>query len=141
MIKRAIVMLTLVLSGAIGMATIPTSSALAADCGGNILTLKPWYHGLPMEGNCNIQSPQSTTEMGSFIWKIALNIVEDLLQIAGYVAFGFVVYGGFLYMISSGQPDKATTARKTITNGLIGMVIAISAVLLVNVIASTALGI
>ena len=141
MIKRTIAVLTLVLFGAIGMATIPTSSVSAADCGGNILTLKPWYDGLPMEGNCNIKSPQSTDEMSSFIWRIALNIVDDLLQIAGYVAFGFVVYGGFLYMTSSGQPEKATAARKTITYGLVGLVIAISAVLLVNVIASTALGI
>ena len=140
MIKRTIVMLTLVLLGAVGMATIPTSSVSAADCGGNILTLKPWYHGLT-DGDCNIETPGDTDEMGSFIGKIALNIVEDLLQIAGYVAFGFVVYGGFLYMTSSGQPDKATTARKTITYGLVGLVIAISAVLLVNVIASTALGI
>lgn len=79
--------------------------------------------------------------MSSFIWHIALNIVDDILQIAGYVAFGFVVFGGFLYMTSAGQPEKATRARKTITYGLIGVVVAMSAVLLVNVIASTALGI
>lgn len=132
-------MIALVLFGAVGVATIPTASVSAADCGGNILTLKPWYDGLT-DDSCNIQSPTSDT-MSSFIWHIALNIVDDILQIAGYVAFGFVVFGGFLYMTSAGQPEKATRARKTITYGLIGVVVAMSAVLLVNVIASTALGI
>ena len=132
-------MIALVLFGAVGVATIPTASVSAADCGGNILTLKPWYDGLT-DDSCNIQSPTSDT-MSSFIWRIALNIVDDILQIAGYVAFGFVVFGGFLYMTSTGQPEKATRARKTITYGLIGVVVAMSAVLLVNVIASTALGI
>ena len=139
MIKKSVIMMALVLFGAVGMATIPTASVSAADCGGNILTLKPWYDGLT-DDSCNIQSPTSDT-MSSFIWHIALNIVDDILQIAGYVAFGFVVFGGFLYMTSTGQPEKATRARKTITYGLIGVVVAMSAVLLVNVIASTALGI
>ena len=139
MMKRSVIMMALVLFGAVGMATIPTASVSAADCGGNILTLKPWYDGLT-DDSCNIQSPTSDT-MSSFIWHIALNIVDDILQIAGYVAFGFVVFGGFLYMTSTGQPEKATRARKTITYGLIGVVVAMSAVLLVNVIASTALGI
>ena len=140
MMKRSVMMIALVLFGAVGMATIPTASVSAADCGGNILTLKPWYDGLPMDGDCTIQQPTSDT-MSSFIWHIALNIVDDILQIDGYVAFGFVVFGGFLYMTSAGQPEKATRARKTITYGLIGVVVAMSAVLLVNVIASTALGI
>ena len=139
MIKKSVIMMALVLCGAVGVATIPTASVSAADCGGNILTLKPWYDGLT-DDSCNIQSPTSDT-MSSFIWYIALNIVDDILQIAGYVAFGFVVFGGFLYMTSTGQPEKATRARKTITYGLIGVVVAMSAVLLVNVIASTALGI
>ena len=139
MMKRSVMMMALVLFGAVGVATIPTASVSAADCGGNILTLKPWYDGLT-DDSCNIQSPTSDT-MSSFIWRIALNIVDDILQIAGYVAFGFVVFGGFLYMTSTGQPEKATRARKTITYGLIGVVVAMSAVLLVNVIASTALGI
>ena len=137
--KKSVIMMALVLCGAVGVATIPTASVSAADCGGNILTLKPWYDGLT-DDSCNIQSPTSDT-MSSFIWHIALNIVDDILQIAGYVAFGFVVFGGFLYMTSTGQPEKATRARKTITYGLIGVVVAMSAVLLVNVIASTALGI
>ena len=139
MIKKSVIMMARVLCGAVGVATIPTASVSAADCGGNILTLKPWYDGLT-DDSCNIQSPTSDT-MSSFIWHIALNIVDDILQIAGYVAFGFVVFGGFLYMTSTGQPEKATRARKTITYGLIGVVVAMSAVLLVNVIASTALGI
>ena len=139
MIKKSVIMMALVLCGAVGVATIPTASVSAADCGGNILTLKPWYDGLT-DDSCNIQSPTSDT-MSSFIWHIALNIVDDILRIAGYVAFGFVVFGGFLYMTSTGQPEKATRARKTITYGLIGVVVAMSAVLLVNVIASTALGI
>lgn len=127
---------------AVGLAMFAPQTAFAAPCpGGNILTLKPWYSGLEMTSNCSPKSPVGEAAQKKFVWTIALNIVEDILQITGYIAVGFVIYGGFLFMTSGGSPERAAAGRKTITNALIGVVIALSAVLLVNLVARNALGI
>lgn len=143
MIKRGLLALTLMICGSLGFATLDSQPTYACDESGRILTLKPWYYGLSQgsPGNCTIPSPTNTEEQRAFVWTIALNIVEDLIQIAGFVAVGFVIYGGFLFMFSLGEPEKAATARKTITNAIIGAVAAGSAVILVNLVARTALGI
>lgn len=65
---------------------------------------------------------------------IGLAIVDGLLRIGGIVAVGFVIYGGFQYMTSQGEPDKTTNARHTITNALIGLFIALFAIPIVSFI-------
>ena len=44
----------------------------------------------------------------------------------------FIIMGGFKYMTSSGSPDQAAKAMKTIINAVIGMVVALGSVGLVN---------
>lgn len=136
----AIAMFTILSAFAV-VAVVPQGTAYADCSGGTILTLRPWYSGLTMDGDCAIESPSDETSQKKFVWTIALNIVEDLLQIAAYVSFGFLIYGGFIYMISAGTPEKATSARKIITNSIVGLVVAMFAVMLVSVVARTALGI
>lgn len=143
MIKRGLMILVLTICGSFGLAAANTSIARACGEQGMILTLKPWYYGLAEggPGDCTIPTPQGVEEQRAFVWTIVLNIVENLIQIAGFVAVGFVIYGGFLFMTSTGEPDKAASARKTITRALIGAAAAGSAVVLVNLVARTALGI
>ena len=64
-----------------------------------------------------------------------MNVVEDLLQLAGFVTVGFVIYGGFLYLTSSGDANQMANGMKTVINAAIGLVIAIASVALVNVVA------
>lgn len=102
------------------------------------LLFPAWYNGLVQADgeDCNIVSPNSE-EIGGidkFIWRIALNIVEILLVAAGYLAVGFIIYGGYKYMISAGSPDGMVSARKTIMNACIGLVISIAAVAIVNTV-------
>lgn len=73
----------------------------------------------------------------SAILPIAMAVLEILLRVAGMVAVGFIVYGGVRYVISNGQPDAITTARKTITNSLVGLVICIVAVQIVSFVGRT----
>ena len=54
------------------------------------------------------------------------------MQIAAYVTVAFIIMGGFKYMTSSGSPDQAAKAMKTIINAVIGMVVALGSVGLVN---------
>ena len=103
---------------------------------GKILTLKPWYSGLT-NNDCSLKTPgQDTNSQANYIWKIALNIVDDLLQLIGYTTVGYIMYGGFLMMTSNGAPDKAARGRKTIMSAAIGLVIALASVALVNFISS-----
>ena len=64
-----------------------------------------------------------------------MNVVEDLLQLAGFVTVGFVIYGGFLYLTSGGDANQMANGMKTVINAAIGLVIAIASVALVNIIA------
>ena len=103
---------------------------------GKILTLKPWYSGLTND-DCSLKNPGTdTNSQANYIWKIVLNIVDDLLQLIGYTTVGYIMYGGFLMMTSNGAPDKAAHGRKTIMSAAIGMVIALASVALVNFISS-----
>ena len=138
--KKIIIAMSLMIIGSFGVSmTFPnTSFAESNKCDkkGRILTLKPWYDGLTQD-NCSIKDPGSDADsQANFIWKIVLNIVDDLLQLIGYTTVGYIMYGGFLMMTSNGAPDKAAHGRKTIMSAAIGLVIALASVALVNFISS-----
>ena len=137
--KKIIIAMSLMVMGSFGASvTFPGISFADDACSnkGKILTLKPWYYGLTKD-DCSIKDPGSDADsQANFIWKIALNIVDDLLQLIGYTTIGYIMYGGFLMMTSNGAPDKAARGRKTIMSAAIGLVIALASVALVNFISS-----
>lgn len=142
--RNIILTLAIASFSVVSLSFLSPTPALADACDdkGKILTLKPWYNGLAKEGNCAIKSPGSDpAEVSKFAWTIGLNIAEDIMQLAGYVAVGLVIYGGFIFMTSTGSPDRAAAGRKTLINALVGLAIAIFSVAIVNLIARTALGI
>lgn len=108
----------------------------AAACGDDgILGIPTWYRGLPKDDKCGIQGPSGDDKaLSSFIWKIALNIINMVLVIIGYIAVFFIIYGGFLYMTGGSIPGQLEKAKKTITNAIIGLAIAILSTVIVNVI-------
>ena len=69
------------------------------------------------------------------ISKIILAITEIVLRIGGLAAVGFIIYGGFNYVTSQGDPQKAASARKYIINAIIGIVISGVATYVVQIIA------
>ena len=137
--KKIIIAMSLMIIGSFGASvTFPNTSFAKDVCSdkGKILTLKPWYSGLT-NNDCSIKDIGSDADsQAKFIWKIALNIVDDLLQLIGYTTVGYIIYGGFLMMTSNGAPDKAAHGRKTIMSAAIGLVIALASVALVNFISS-----
>ncbi len=58
---------------------------------------------------------------------IAAKIVRVALGFLGVVALGIILYGGFVWMTSAGNEEKISTAKKILTNGLIGLVIILMA--------------
>lgn len=60
-------------------------------------------------------------------------IIEFLLQIAGLIAVLFVVIGGYRYVLGGITEDKES-GKKTITHALVGLVLSLSAWIIVNFI-------
>ena len=119
---------------------MPASTVSAADGGCEHMLFgifKPWYAGLPMGDNCSLQL-DSTGEDGSglasFVWQIVLNVLFDLMAAASIVAVGFVIYGGYLFITSEGDPGKAAKAKKTISSAIIGLIITLLATAIINTI-------
>ncbi len=103
------------------------------NCGaGSFLGLRPWYAGLCAEGKDIVETPSSQDGLVSFIWKIVLNVLFDMLLLVGYIATCIVVYGGFLYITAQGDPAKVAKAKKTLTAAALGTMIVMLASVIVN---------
>lgn len=83
------------------------------------LGMVPW--------DCNAPEINSEDNLVSAIATIASNILTDLSVIASYLVIFYVMYGGFLYIMSSGDPGKAANGKKTLIHAFIGLAIVISA--------------
>jgi len=60
-------------------------------------------------------------------------ILEFIIGISGIVSVAAIVYGGYFYMFAGVSEDK-DTGKKAIQNGLIGMVLALTAWTIVNIV-------
>lgn len=63
------------------------------------------------------------------------NIFSVAITIIGLAGFVMMIYGSFLYLLS-GDISKADKAKKTLTYAVIGLVVALSAFIILNLIAS-----
>lgn len=137
MIKNALIALGLVLVGSVGLvAALPQTASAADPCAdkSTILTIRPWFTNLT-DANCNIKPIGSNgVTLQQFVSTVIVNIVDMLLQLVAYIAVGFVIWGGFIYLTSGGSPDKAANGQKTVMNALIGVVVAIASVGLVRLV-------
>ena len=110
-----------------------TPAHAAAPCSPpNFLGMPAWYRGLQDSNDC---SSIQTTDIQTMILTIALNILQAAMVIVAYVAVGFIIKGGYMYRVSSGSPDAMAKAKNTIRDALIGLVIAISAAAIVDMVA------
>lgn len=71
---------------------------------------------------------------GIDIYKLVRSIVSILSLIVGVAAIIMIVIGGFKFITSGGDPTKVKSARSTLLYALIGIVVAVSAQLLVTVV-------
>lgn len=117
------------------MTLVTPQAVMAGDaCERRILLIPPWYRDLT-DDDCNIVSPSSVPGgLGGFIWRVALNVVEIGLFIAGYVSLLFIFYGGFLFLTGGSNPTQTEKARKTLVNAVIGLIISIASIAIVNLI-------
>lgn len=130
MIKTVKLMLLglILAAGFTGFAAQPVYAA-KADCTNTktFLGVPAWYRYLEVKyddaaGDCKIVTDSAN---GNIVLLIMLAVVSMLMGLAAIVAVVFVVYGGVLLTISQGDPGKIASARKTILNAVIGLVIAL----------------
>jgi hypothetical protein len=58
---------------------------------------------------------------------IAVRVINFILLFLGILAVGLVLWAGFLWMTSGGSEDKIDQAKKILKNGIIGLIIVLSA--------------
>lgn len=109
-------------TGTFAVAPVPAKS-----CTGTFLGLPAWYEYLEVNASCEV-----SFEVEKDIPKVLLAVFEIILRLGGVAAVVMVITGGVQYMISQGEPDKIKGARVTIINSIVGLVIAIMAVVIVN---------
>ena len=66
------------------------------------------------------------------------SVITVLAGLAGLVATGFFVAGGFTYITSSGYPEQLDKAKRTLTWSAIGLAIVIAAFVLANIVTTLA---
>lgn len=119
----------------------PPASGACQTSSSSFLGFPTWYKYLdqdtPVAGKCTL-----IFNFPGDIAKVVLALVEILLRVAGLVAVGYIVYGGFQFILSQGDAGagnvpKTTIARHTVQNALIGLVIAMLATFIVRLIGNT----
>lgn len=93
----------------------------AAGCTGQSILPDLWG-GLRKDGSCEVEI-NSLPQVGILIG----NIVQILMVVAGLVAVGFIIVGGFMYITSTGDPAGIKKGRDTIVNAVIGLILSMVA--------------
>ncbi|HKX73710.1 MAG TPA: hypothetical protein VJM32_06850 [Candidatus Saccharimonadales bacterium] len=131
---------TLLFSGAAGALAAPApepgGGGGAGGCGGGgvagFLGFRAWDACLDHDAN-GVPQFKALED----VWKVAIIVVEFFIKISGYLAAGFIIWGGIKYQKSQGEPGELTQARQIITNALMGLIICLLSVAIVQFIAGT----
>ena len=90
--------------------------------------------------NCGVEITNSQDSLKSGIWMIAVNVLADITVAAAYLVLGYVIYGGYQYIFSAGDPGKVATGKKTLAQAFIGLAIVMSANIIMSSIRFALLG-
>lgn len=66
------------------------------------------------------------------------SVIQLIAGLAGLIATGFFVVGGFTYITSSGNPEKLDQAKRTLFYSAIGLAIVIAAFVISNIVTTLA---
>ena len=128
LIKKFLVVCGIItaVSVATNLLTPQTVSAYGTDCR-YFLGMTSW--------DCKvIENVTSEDQLKTNIWTIAGNVSVNITVLVAYLIIGYVIYGGYLYMFSSGDPNKITTGKKALTHAFIGLAITMLANVILNAI-------
>jgi hypothetical protein len=123
----------------------------AAPCSeSSFFGLPAWYHYLnvankmqSVNGQCDFIAYGANGKGGFQIQDlslIGLGVLDILLRLAAMITIGYIIYGGFTYITSQGEPAGVKRAQSTIFNALIGLGISLAAIGGVTFIGSSIAG-
>lgn len=123
--KKILFCLFALLASVSSMLFAPTPTYADSLCKGSkagALGITRWCEGLT---DTEIQEWKEggREKIAATLKKVALNIGAMIAEVGAYIAVAFVMYGGFLYMTSSGDPGQAAKGKKVLTNAVIGIII------------------
>lgn len=130
------ILLVLTMSTAILAPTVAVGTQANAleKCRSSYLGVTVWYNTLT-DSECHVKTPgNGKNDLSNFVMKIALNVLAAVFAIAAYVSLFFIIKSGFRYMTSAGSSDGMSTAKKSLTNAVIGLVITMLSAVIVNTI-------
>lgn len=139
LVKKIFVIFSLISIISISLTALiaPQASAVETnartDSACNFLGFTSWDCGI--EPNIDSEEKLKTS-----IWQIAANVATDITVAAAYLVIGYVIYGGYQYTFSGGDPSKVATGKKTLTQAFIGLAIVMSAYAIVSTIRFAILG-
>ena len=76
----------------------------------------------------------SNLKTGADVQDTAKNVINWIIGIIGFLAVVMIVVGGFNYTLSQGDAAKVKKAKDTIIYGVVGLVIALLAFAIVNLV-------
>ena len=87
----------------------------------------------------NVESPLNLTKYGTLgdIFGLAMNVIMGVAVSLGVIFLGL---GGIQYITAKGDAKAADSARTSITNAIIGILIAIGALVVKTVVLGSILG-
>lgn len=111
----------------------------------NLVNQNPTYArtflGMPSwDDGVSLDTEKNQDQLKTDIVKIAANILTDITVIAAYLVLGYVIWGGYQYMFSSGDPGKAAAGKKTLQHAFIGLGIVLSAYVIFGAIRVALIG-
>ena len=139
MLKKILVSLAMVFTATFTISTVASVSVAAepnkygidgTTCN-NYLGFTSWNCGVNIEN-------EETLKTG--LWTIVTNILTDITVAAAYLVLSYVIYGGYLYISSTGDPSKVSAAKKTLAHAFIGLAIVLLANVILNSIRVALLG-
>ena len=66
------------------------------------------------------------------------SVIQVLVTLSGFVAAGFIVWGGVGYITSSGNPENLEKSKKTILYSAIGLTLVLGAFVISSIVSQLA---
>ncbi len=79
-----------------------------------------------------LTNPLGTTS----IREVISRLIQSILGVTGSVALLMFVYGGFLFLVSAGEPNKVKTGKEVMKYAALGLIIIVGAYTIVRAIVS-----
>lgn len=106
--------------------------ALAVDVNQDICAVNGASNSSFCQQNAQNQGKNPIFGVDGIITKIG-NIISILTGVASVI---MIIVGGFQYVLSSGDPNRTNSAKNTILYAIIGLVVAVSAQVIVRLVLS-----